>query len=512
MIDGIEAFFRKQDRRFGFLLLLVAFALPLIMAVVDLTQGVLPSDSSCFRWIGWRVACGDGCYSVAFDHKGPVIFLVHALGYWLTGANEYGVEIVYSLMWLYIIYSIFKLARKLSSVSWGGVAAVVFSLVALVCGAGLIDNIETTALFFGLAMLDVAGSLSPEARDLGCFRSFSCGLLAAIVFMTKANMVALPGAIGLIWISDAIDKNHRASAIKTIVMSFVGFLLGMAVLFSVFGWKDTWDAAFAFNMFEYRHNKTLLGFWIDYIKGFRSIWAAWFLAGWCGMMACGLVGVLFGGRWKLRHYRLLVVWLVVETAAAVGFSGFYEHYAIPSLAVTCVLFAATLFELGSRRAALLRWGLCLIGLLFCYVEAKWFVGIVLRRQATRKSVLEIREDLSKRFPGETRFAIWGGMEIDQWLCDVKVVKPPQKYFWQTSNYACGGLTRKSQITGELLSCLTKGKVAALLIEPSVGTGEKWLAKVSRDQDLVREVSTNWIEEKRPWGSLYVPRDHRVRVD
>ena len=73
--------FLRQHVRFLFLL--TAILVPWLLCLCDCTFGPLVTDSSVFRYMGWRFATGTGGYARAWDCKGPVLVLFNAVGYWL---------------------------------------------------------------------------------------------------------------------------------------------------------------------------------------------------------------------------------------------------------------------------------------------------------------------------------------------------------------------------------------------------------------------------------------------
>ena len=69
------------------------------------------SDSAQFQTIGKAWAASVLPYQGLFDHKGPLIFLINALGYALSG-NKYGVYFLQILFFAMTLHGLFLLASS----------------------------------------------------------------------------------------------------------------------------------------------------------------------------------------------------------------------------------------------------------------------------------------------------------------------------------------------------------------------------------------------------------------
>ena len=97
-----------------------------------LYPGYCGFDSAIFQTIGKYWTQGFTPYTQLFDHKGPLIFFVDAVGYWLHGRA--GILVVQTLSLAAAIWGLYRLGRTALSRPWAlGAAALALVYLARTC-------------------------------------------------------------------------------------------------------------------------------------------------------------------------------------------------------------------------------------------------------------------------------------------------------------------------------------------------------------------------------------------
>lgn len=179
-------------------------------------------DASVFATFG--AAWQDGLlpYKDLFDHKGPVIFFMSLLGYWL-GGDFYGIVYVE-------ILNLFLFAALFLSVNRNN-AIIFFCFFIFIYWIFISKNLEggnateEYALFFnGLA----AFAWLKRAR----WRFFLYGLSGALLVFMKMNLAALSLSIFL------VDLWYSKNFIKNVLQASLGFLIPAGIMILYFYSQD----------------------------------------------------------------------------------------------------------------------------------------------------------------------------------------------------------------------------------------------------------------------------------
>ena len=96
------------------------------------------SDSAIFMLIGKGMAEGKLCYVDLFDHKGPILFFIQALG-WKIGGRT-GIWLLECIAMLVSVAAIEKICRELKAKSFIPLAASAAVLFAVFCHGNLPRN------------------------------------------------------------------------------------------------------------------------------------------------------------------------------------------------------------------------------------------------------------------------------------------------------------------------------------------------------------------------------------
>ncbi len=179
-------------------------------------------DASVFKYIGWRVTEGQIPYRDTFDHKGPLLYVINALGVMIS--YQHGVWVFEFIAIAVAFMYMFKMARL-----YCGRAA---SLVALVvCTVPLFKYFEGGNLTEEYALPFIAMSIYYFAYyfktgKIGKLGLTLCGLSFGAVCMLRPNMTAIWIVMCLAVLIRVIRNNEWSELSR-----FIGwFVLGFAMV------------------------------------------------------------------------------------------------------------------------------------------------------------------------------------------------------------------------------------------------------------------------------------------
>ena len=303
-------------------------------------------DSSAFIYVAKGILEGEVPYLDRWDHKGPLIYLLNALGLALLGMWGIwliGAAFLIGSVWL--MYAVVKYRF--------GPRATLFPM-AVFAGYYLYFSqggnlVEAYALLFQFLALYLFVRIAKGNGVAGIHALFlvSIGAVAAAAFLLRPNLVGLWIAIGIYWIF--ID---RQDTVKRVVWSVVGAALVILPTIGVFafigGLSEFWDAAFIYN-FLYSD--------MSMLDRFEAIWkvggsrltfvlipiiASWCLALYYFGSAEWMDEERFGDVLKLSVIALPIEILLVSVSARD-----YGHYYLATLPALVILMA--FFAYGAAR-------------------------------------------------------------------------------------------------------------------------------------------------------------------
>lgn len=184
-------------------------------------------DSSVFFTIGWGMTEGVLPYRDLFDHKGPLLYIIYALG-WLISPGKAGLFSIQTInltlylcfVWMFLISKVTRPQALLFLFS------VVFCISGLFSGGGLTE--EFSLVPGALAMYFVRQPFSGDKRGIS-FAPFvwvMLGICLSIpLFLRVNNVCTVAGllvglGLALLW------KKAYVSLINAVLFSFLGLILG----------------------------------------------------------------------------------------------------------------------------------------------------------------------------------------------------------------------------------------------------------------------------------------------
>lgn len=334
---------------YGFL----GFLVLLVLAGISPHHQPLPStDSSVFLYIADRILEGELPYRDIWDHKGPLIYYLNALGLLLADGSRWGVW----LLELLFVGAAAWLGFRLMLEIFGFYPALIASTIWLVALGDVVDLGNLTEEY---ALIFQFGALWFFWRAVGTREApnyWGAGAMTAMAFLLRPNLIGVGLGIGFYLLLDFArvrtwEKGRRLLGLAG------GFLVPVAVVTTYFGLNgalpDLWDQVFHYNFIYSNTN------WHDRAEVFffgidRLGLLAWLgLAGWLTVLSLGDRNK--GSRHDFLYAALWIFpleWLLVALPG-----NQFSHYLmtlLPILAIFSGLLLSKLLQpfLGHTKRAL----------------------------------------------------------------------------------------------------------------------------------------------------------------
>lgn len=374
--------------------LLFALALMAVLAFSTTTSPIYSGqegfDSAIFKTVGLAVLEGKTPYVDIFDHKGPVLYFINALGQALI-PGSLGIFFlqIWSLFAAFVF--IYQSARLFVGPLLSGLVTVLCVLLLFVTmqGGNLCEEWELLAVAPALY-----ACLLYQRSDLSPRRTFRTGLIlgaafAFCFFIRPNDAVSLPGGMAFgLFLFLLIEKQFRA-----LLPYLFSFLLGLAAVTLPILWY--FASRGALDGLYYG----LIGHNLLYSGG---LFSAEGMAERLVLLAFCLLTFFLLHKTKRRNLSLLVGPVLLLFTLLVG-KNFFAHY-LTVLIPIVLLCAAVLFS--TRRvweyASYLAAAVVMVCVSFLYVDT---LHLRLRNHAQYDCYKESRRMLG-RIPEEERSQIW----------------------------------------------------------------------------------------------------------
>jgi hypothetical protein len=246
------------------LLVLIALSGAVLFEFAPVFHPIPDRDSGGFMYISQQMLRGQRLYADLYDDKPPVIFLVNALGLWLSGGSAWGVwalEVV-SLS-VTVILGFFLLAG--STGFWPAVLALAALLANFTSFAPGGNLTEEYALPFQFLIL-----ICILTRDLDkrlTWRAYLAGLAWGMVFFCKQSIFGIGIAAGAFLFVRGIWQWKRGrfwevawylAGFMTIAGVAAGYFLSQGTLYQF--WDATFLSNFAYITIHTDTNRVILAF------------------------------------------------------------------------------------------------------------------------------------------------------------------------------------------------------------------------------------------------------------
>lgn len=389
----------------AFMLLMSASTSPLYTDYCD-------GDSSIFMLIGKAISMGKNVYSDYFDHKGPILFYLNALGFCMTGTKT-GVFIIQCIMLSATAIFMYKTARIFTK-TIRSIICVVITILAFASTISDGNLSEEYCMLFCMIPIYLSVRFytkTPDAPHPGRYM-VAYGICFAICAFIRINNGVMIGGIVLV----AIVTDFIGEHIRNAVMNILYFLLGMAIVFIpiclFFIIKGTFGemmfATFVFNFLYAAEGSS------EKTGSAMSLLLQWALP----VLSLILVSTIFAKRLGPKVASLITtVSVFALIPIMMGFS--YTHY-YTTLIPLIALYIAVFFFIAGKKMTFLSVFLCIVMALPLY---SYFTTLPynishysqkIYRQDNPTVYKDIQSDihysaseLSARIPEEDRDSVFG---------------------------------------------------------------------------------------------------------
>jgi hypothetical protein len=470
-------------------LLGIVFALLIGIVLVEPSNPMenLPGqDNGVFLYAGQQILAGEVPYLDFWDHKGPLIFYINALGLMLVSGSRWGVWLVELL---FLILSAIGL-HQISRYKWGNIAGICTLLlwfffmqqVGSYNHFGDSNYVESYGLIFtSWAILFWLWSQNEKAPMIWCF---FIGVMAGLSFSLRPNNIAVHITFLLFECAAILGAGNKIRHVKR-----VGFILGgwgcVVLLMGVVLWmngslSEMADAVFVYNAIYSAKNASVKNVFLVMKSGLDNFY-------WIPLLACvGLTGWVAYSRFfeNARNFfgHQFTLFLMIGFMAEVVLSSISGrvllHYFISWVPVVVLLTTCFLFTLVRIPKAFPAYNnekfasyfpfLVVILYLFWHAPVLGKYPLMMKyvsehgRLEPEKAMIEF---IHGNTTAEDTVLVWGN---EVWINFLTERKSPGKYAYQYPLFM-PGYTNEEMVASflqELMIC-----PPVYLIEPLVDTDE-----------------------------------------
>lgn len=369
------------------------------------------TDSGNFLYIGRQLLDGNIPYRDVWDHKGPLLYFLNALGIVLGMGDRSGVLFLEFVMAFSAFTIGFNVLRKI----YGFIPAAAATLITVYCFVLICqcNCTEEYALIFQFTAFWLFCRAENASNRIHL--NFISGMLCAGAFFLRPNLIGFWLALGACWIlCRVMDRHLKRLFIDTFAL-FTGFALVcfISVIYFYFNnaLDDMWDCVFRFN-FSYcgrgvydRFHALRYGFTILFPFSCLA-----FCAWWIGLVFFKMIPE------RIKSVTLLAIFLYpVEILFSILSGGETSKYQIPWLLPIAILIALLIYAgeyrfklisvspLGIKKKIMLGFGVLSIVLMLPgvqvltgkYIKLFFFGSKLAEREQVNQIVNYIKNNSSK---------------------------------------------------------------------------------------------------------------------
>jgi len=444
-------------RRWLFLvvLLLMAFALRLHRFAELGTQ----ADEGVHIAAAERLAAGDVLYRDLFENRTPGVEWFLSLVFRLAGGSILLPRLLSIGAALVTIASLIVAGRQLAGRMGGFSAAVFFTLAPLPIFWSrftMLEHFQSAA-----SCLSVACALLAWKRQSRWWW-FASGILGGMGFLAKQTGLVAVGAVGLFVLLQCFSG-------KQLIAGFFAFATGVAVVVTGFViilllQQALGDFLRLVSAFDYWH---LMNNWPEKWRGLLAFAVERPVF---GIALLGFVTLLIK---RARDWQLLLIWFAAEWTVlflpaqlSLDWGGF-SHYAIPAVAVTCLLAGVTVGQtLKFLHSKPMRQRRVLLGAAFLCLLVYSREQLADLRYVIKETDYPVRgfsqeakagQALAEVTPSETPALVFANSIFYHW----SQRRPSNRYFHYPAALSTSSIS--SEVDRELTNALSQGDTGAVLV-------------------------------------------------
>ncbi len=363
---------------------------------------IIPRDEGVFVYIGQGVLEGKIPYRDLWDHKGPLIYYIDALGLWLGRHSLWGIWLVEAALLGASLIALYRLLRTILSreAALSGLLLWVGGF-AIVMGGNIVEEyaIPLTVLSLLLAIRSV--------RWIGLL----LGVLAGLGCMLRPNEIAGPAVVLLFVLGDQFHAGAWKAAVSSVLQFGMGLTLiatGFAAYFALNrGLADFLSSVFLFNFYYISIGGNALSSFLAG-AGYLVVPLLFAVAGMVAALLAWRVG-LTGDQRRLLCVSATLLIGVVPLSLLSG--RIYRHYYIAWLLPLSVLGSFSQLWFREARAAnwwpraacVLYWSFLVLAAVVC-VRIRLVPLLAGGAPGSENQAIQSLRSLS---PVESKLFIWG---------------------------------------------------------------------------------------------------------
>lgn len=300
-------------------------------------------DSGVFLYIGKQILSGEVPYQDIWDHKGPILYFINALGVLISPGSQWGIWLVESLLLSFASVISYKVGKKI----FGKDVAILGSLfwitsLPLIRKANLSEN-----YYLVIQILIIYLFYKTQEKEHRKKYYFGIGVLSAIGFLIRPNLIGVPIAIGLIWLGQLLFDKKGKDFLKKIGPTFSGAasLFGVVSLYLIANntFTDFVDQAFRFNFLYIDAQQITLSGYLNFVNGNLPFILPIAMLGWLVL----LIDLISGPSDNQDSNKLIKILILISFPIEIYLSGLsgriHTHYLVTWL-VPMALLAGSFFS------------------------------------------------------------------------------------------------------------------------------------------------------------------------
>ncbi len=328
-------------------LLFLCIAILLQSPLAPYAKNCIGNDSAIFITIAQNMLSGDVLYLDVADHKGPMVFLMDALGLWIANGNTIGIWILEVVSLFIASIFIYRTGRFLTDrlIAFCATLLSVLFITPILLGGNLTEL--WTLPFISISLFIITRYLSHQDSTLSFSSLFVLSFCFIMALLFKASYIAMWCALGSVIIVKLIQEHKGKELLKYLLCIFISCLIVLlpfgAYFYDHHALQEAFYWMFQFNL-EYAHSYTFtstLAHTLQIILGIRHL----------PLLVPLCIGIMFlnGHHRENRYLMYGYIGAIVLTAYSCAIGSRYEHYNI-IFAPLLVYFYCYLFNLLRLRS------------------------------------------------------------------------------------------------------------------------------------------------------------------
>ena len=248
-------------------MLIFAYGLMFFATASSPRYGINPwVDANAFFTVGKSMANGATVYKDIFEQKGPLLYVFHAIAYFISKTSFTGVYVLEAAAMFFSMLFAYKTARLYISKPLALGMTFLFAATAVnSCSFYLGDSAEEFSLPFLMVLIYYTTYYfkNSDENELKWYVFLLNGFFSGCVMMIKFTVIGFWfGFMAAVSIHTLFVKKDVKSAFKNAFIFIAGMLIPLAA-FSVYffikgGLKEFFEVYFGFNLFVYSSEKQSL--------------------------------------------------------------------------------------------------------------------------------------------------------------------------------------------------------------------------------------------------------------